>query len=246
MFARLPRLSKKKQDQILKCFVQGKIALITAEDVGVHRNSVNKYYRHYRELIMERTSKAPRFAGEVEMDQAFFGRGAKARTRERKAIDSGYGDWRPPRGLRRKIARRKKMNVMVFGIIRREGDVYTKIIEKANRDTLFPIIHLVVDPGTTIYTDQWAGFNELKISGYVHKAVNHSVRRRTVDGVHTHNIDRFWGYAKGYISRFKGVSRHVYPLYLKEAEFRYNHRKDDLLRIMRNLVTQNYLQGKGL
>jgi hypothetical protein len=33
---------------------------------------------------------------------------------------------------------------MVFGILRRGGDVYTQIIEKADKNTLLPIIHLVV------------------------------------------------------------------------------------------------------
>jgi transposase len=35
-----------------------------------------------------------------------------------------------------------------------------------------------------------------------------------------------------------GISPKHFPLYIKELEFRYNHRKEDLLPLMVNLITK--------
>ncbi|MBU0600379.1 transposase [bacterium] len=42
----------------------------------------------------------------------------------------------------------------------------------------------------------------------------------------------FWAYAKERLIKFHGVSKDYFPLYLKEMEFRYNYRKDNIFEIL--------------
>jgi len=41
-------------------------------------------------------------------------------------------------------------------------------------------------------------------------------------------LEGFWNYAKERIVKFHGVSKEKFPLYLREMEFRYNHRNADI------------------
>jgi len=51
-------------------------------------------------------------------------------------------------------------------------------------------------------------------------------------------IESFWGNAKSRLSKFKGIHSSTYKYHLKECEFRYNYRHDNLyqllLKILRN------------
>ena len=49
-----------------------------------------------------------------------------------------------------------------------------------------------------------------------------------VDKRHNHinGIEGFWSYAKHKLYNYRGVSKSNFPLYLKEMEYRYNHRKE--------------------
>jgi len=51
-------------------------------------------------------------------------------------------------------------------------------------------------------------------------------------------IESFWGNAKSRLSKFKGIHSSTYKYHLKECEFRYNYRQDNLyqllLKILRN------------
>ena len=64
-----------------------------------------------------------------------------------------------------------------------------------------------------------------------HRTVSHG---RALGGRHTQNpingIEDFWSYAKHILRNYRGVSRRNFPMYLKEIEYRFNHRKEDLFK----------------
>ena len=47
-------------------------------------------------------------------------------------------------------------------------------------------------------------------------------------GVYINGIEGFWSFAKERLMKYHGVNPAKFPLYLKELEFRYNHRDRDL------------------
>lgn len=273
------RITKTKQKIIIAQFLAGTTATYTAKMAKVNRKTVNLYFNHFREAIFDSAVKAPRFYGEVEMDQAFYGRGTKKIKseveREQKKAGT-YGDpyWelfgkkfaiQDPWGKRinpvieqltrvtfmsideirardkfKRIKKKRAGHKIVFGILQRgSNQVYTKVIEHADRKTLFPIIHMIVAPESYIYTDQWGGFNDLGIDGYTHKTVNHSVESISSDGTHAGTIDAFWSYSKKVLGRFNHIHERTFILHLKESEWRWNHKDEspqELERILKVLV----------
>jgi len=231
---RASRISTRARNALFKCFVLDMSATQAAAMSKVSRPCANRYYREYREKIYRALRKAPRFSGEVEIDQAFFGgRGGHDARAQLKALS----ELPLPRREYERRAKliRKNMKIQVFGIRQRFGDVYVQIIPKADKNTLMPIIRLVVEEGSTIYTDQWRGFADLKIDGYTHKSINHSLEYSDKKGTHINSIEAFWSYAKRRMAKFNGISRTTWQLHLKECEFRYNH-KDDLATALKALL----------
>ncbi|HDZ62861.1 MAG TPA: DDE transposase, partial [Nitrospirae bacterium] len=50
--------------------------------------------------------------------------------------------------------------------------------------------------------------------------------------VYINGLEGFWSYAKERIMKFHGVSKEKFPLYLKEMEFRYNNRNNDIFTLL--------------
>ncbi|OGV52176.1 MAG: hypothetical protein A2X49_05880 [Lentisphaerae bacterium GWF2_52_8] len=59
---------------------------------------------------------------------------------------------------------------------------------------------------------------------------------------HINGIESFWGVAKTRLSKFKGIHKSTFYLHLKECEFRFNHRNDDLYRLLLNLINKRQLK----
>lgn len=45
------------------------------------------------------------------------------------------------------------MKVVVFGILKRNGRVYTVVVDNAKSDTLMPVIKQKIMPDSIVYTD---------------------------------------------------------------------------------------------
>ena len=51
----------------------------------------------------------------------------------------------------------------------------------------------------------------------------------------------FWGIAKTRLSKFRGIRKDKFLLHLKETEFRFNHRKEDLYHLLLEEFRKNPL-----
>ncbi|MFH0881957.1 MAG: IS1595 family transposase, partial [bacterium] len=58
---------------------------------------------------------------------------------------------------------------------------------------------------------------------------------------HINGIESFWGYAKSRLARFRGVPRNTFYLHLKECEFRFNNRREDLYQLLLKILRDNPL-----
>lgn len=114
---------------------------------------------------------------------------------------------------------------VVFGMVERGGDVIAKVVPDAKTATLIPAIAANVSTDSTIHTDEWQVYKNVRKLGYAHKAVNHG-REQWVNGTcHTNTIENFWSRLKNSI---RGTHIHVskkhLQKYLGEFEYRYNMR----------------------
>ena len=221
MLKRKARISKPKIKKIVSFFAENLTATQTAKLAGVNRNTANLWFRHFREKILEYQEKnTPLFKGEIELDESYFGGPRK----KKHAQD------------RRKRGRGAENKVPVFGILKRNGKVYTQIIKNASKQELLPIIKQIIKKKSTIYTDKWRSYDGLVFDGYKHYRINHSKEYSDGKGNHINGIENFWSFAKRRLAKFNGVSRKTFLLHLKECEFRYNHKHDMLKTLQDNIL----------
>ena len=198
---RKSRLSKAKQDKLIEHFVVGSTARCSASLVGVNFKTAAYYFQRLRELIAAHTEQAASevFAGEIEVDESYFG-GVRKGKRGRGAAGK----------------------VPVFGLLKRGGKVYTKIIPDAKSETLMPIMQRKIVPDSIVYTDCFRSYNVLDVSEFKHYRINHSVLFAEQKN-HINGIENFWNQAKRHMRKFNGVPRAYFGLYLKECEWRFNN-----------------------
>lgn len=181
----------------------GTTARCAAELIDVNRKTAAYYYQRLREIISHQLEQESLevFEGEIEVDESYFG---------------GTRKGKRGRGARGKIP--------VFGLLKRGGRVYTKIIPDASSNTLFPIIEHKVIPDSIVYSDCWRGYNVLDVSEFKHSRINHSKLFADKKN-HINGIENFWNQAKRHMRKFNGVPRESFELFLKECEWRFNNPK---------------------
>lgn len=220
-------ISRKKQAALFTCFVLDQTASTAAKTAKVQHNTASLYYNRWREAIYSADDgRAPvHLEGEFEIDQRKFGGYTPKRYRstiKRLKETLPYAEF-----ILKYREIRERFGAKVIGIMRRhDKQVYTRIIQKEDKRTIQPLVRLVVAQGSTIYTDQWRGFADLKPDGYVHHAINHSVEFVDRHGHHANTIESFWSFAKRRLAKFNGLPKRTLPLHIKECEFRWNHRAD--------------------
>jgi len=124
-----------------------------------------------------------------------------------------------------------KTKFPVFGILERKGLVKVEPLHGLSAEAVLNLTVKTVRRGSIVYTDRWGIYDALMFCGYKHFTVDRG-RRFTQSDVHINGVDGFWSYAKERMSKFHGVSKEKFPLYLKEMEFRYNHRHESIFHTL--------------
>lgn len=205
------KISEAKFRQLVRLFCVDLTAIQIAQVAVLNRNTVNRLLQGIRERIALACEAESPVSGEIEVDESYFGA-------------------RRVRGLRGRGARGK---TIVFGLFKRQGRVYTEIVPDCSRATLQGIIRGRVDPESVIHSDGWRGYNGLVDLGYQkHYRVQHSENEFANERSHINGIESFWAYAKTRLVRFRGMQKHTFYFHLKECEFRFNHRGEDLYKLV--------------
>ena len=208
------KISPYKIKKIIFYFSQDLTATQTASIMQISRVTINRYYKLFRKAIANYCEQESVFDGEVELDESYFG---------------GRHKGKRGRGSENKIP--------VFGILKRNGKVYTQIIPNSKANTLLKIIRDRVDINSTVYTDKFRAYDGLVFNGYEHHRINHS-KEFARGKNHINGIESFWGYCKMRLSKFYGLKPEDFYLHLKESEFRFNNRNEDLYKILIPVITK--------
>ena len=116
---------------------------------------------------------------------------------------------------------------ILFGMMERDGDVMTHVVQNVRRNTLQPIIKANVETGSTVNTDELKSYTKLGEHGYQHETVNHSAGEYVNGNTHVNSIEGYWAHLKKSInSTHIHVSKKKLELYAKEFEYRFNSRKN--------------------
>ena len=142
------------------------------------------FYRKIRAIIAYHLElKANEvFEGHVELDESYFG-GARKGKRGRGAGKTA-----------------------VFGILKRGGKVYTKVVIDTIASTLMPIITSKIAPNSVVYTDCYRSYNALDVSGFYHERINHS-RLFAAGKNHINGVENFWNQAKRVLRKYNRINQ---------------------------------------
>lgn len=115
----------------------------------------------------------------------------------------------------------------VFGI-RQEGDTaYVPVLPDVSPELVLRLAVKKVRRGRIVYTGQAALYDTLVFSvsdEFIAGRPVHFCR----SPVYIDGAGGFWAYAAPRLAAHHGISSEHFPLYLKELEFRYNHRREAL------------------
>ena len=215
------RISEKKFRELLKLFSLDLSAVEISELTHLNRNTVNRYLQLLRIRIAEFCEIQSPISGEIEVDESYFG----------------------AKRIKGKRGRGASGKTIVFGLFKRKGKVYTEIVPNTSRKTLQGVIRGRVDLESVIHSDGWRAYNGLVDLGYKkHFRVYHSKNEFAHGKNHINGIESFWGYAKTRLSKFRGMNKNTFYLHLKECEFRFNFRKENIYKTLLNLLKNKPLK----
>lgn len=217
------KISTFKIKKIVKHFCLDINASKAAPLVGVNRNTINDWYHHFRVAIYAHQHKEfEKIIGEAEVDESYFGA---------RRVRGYHGKLKRGRGTRKQP---------VFGILKRNGRVYTEIVPNCTSEVLNAIIRGKIDTSTTIYSDGWRSYDGLVDVGYdKHFRVNHGENEWSKGrGIHINGIENFWSFTKRRLAKFNGVKKN-FDLHLKECEWRYGRSYQQLEKDLWNII-KNY------
>ncbi len=208
------RISERKFREIIKYFSLDLEAKKIAEITKISRRTINKILEKVRERLAEMCEDEAKFSGTVEVDESYFG----------------------AKRIRGKRGRGAGGKIPVFGILKRNGKVFTKIIEKPSKAELMAIIKGKVLEGSVVNSDGWRSYDGLILNGYKHHRVYHSHNEFARGKSHINGIENFWGLAKVRLAKFRRIHKSHFYLHLKECEFRFNFRNQNIYAItLKNL-----------
>lgn len=212
------RISKVKFRQILRSFALDLTATQIASLTHLNRNTVNRYLTLIPQSIARFCEQESPFSGTVELDESYFG--------------SRYVSGKRGRGALGKT--------IVFGIYKRNGKVYTEIVPDVRKDTLLQIVKGKVSIDSVIHTDGFRSYDSIVHLGYQkHYRILHSDDKFAIGSNHINGIEGFWGYAKVRLVKFRGLSKNTFYLHLKECEFRFNYRNENLYSLLLKITKDN-------
>ena len=115
-------------------------------------------------------------------------------------------------------------------------------MKNCSTSELIPIITGKVPTDSVVYTDGFKTYDGLVNFGFKkHHRIKHGENEFTKGHYHINGIENFWAIAKTRLSRFRGISKATFYLQLKECEFRFNNRYQDIYKLILKILRKNPL-----
>jgi len=166
--------------------------------LSIQPNTAILFYRKIRQVIAEHLEEKSkeRFNGQIGIDESYFG-GTRKGKRGRGAADK----------------------VIVFGMLKRHGKVYTVIVHDTSANSLMYEVTNKIKLHSIVYSDSYQSYTALDVSGFHHHRINHAKGFASKRN-HINGIENFWNLAKRVLRKYNGIDKRSFPLFLKECAFR--------------------------
>jgi transposase len=176
-------------------------------EIGVTYKTAHRMFKQIRTLLSDEDERP--LSGKVEIDETFYG--GKPRAAER----------REKRGHLR-----RKYRPSIVGMVERDGEIRTRIVNDASYATLNNVVKSFVLPESMIFTDEWHAYKRIGKDFKSHSRILHSAKIYVEGDNYTNTIEGFFGLLKtGIRGVYHAVSTQYLQSYVDEYAFRYNRRK---------------------
>ncbi len=226
--SRIPYLKWLTAIYLIRTSLKGISSTKLGNDLGISQQSAWFLGHRIREGWK---ANAPEMLVDVlEVDEAYLG-GKEKNKHKHKKLNKG-------RGTVGKEA--------VVGIKERKGKkVRVMRVENTDAQTLHWVILGNAAKGSTVYTDDHAGYSGIEEHGFKHETVHHSIGEYVKGEAHTNGVESFWALLKrGYYGTYHKMSPKHLQKYLDEFADRTNVRQMDTLEQIKAAVAG--LVGKRL
>ena len=201
------RLTTTKLNRIFLCFSEDITAAATAKITGINRNTVNRYFGIIREKILKYSifEQAKEISANVRHISYF----KKAKIRRKK--------------IQEFIAARP-----VLGLLKKGKKIFVSLVHDDSHESLLSIIKGDLEKLIS-HQNKIEPFNTSLLKDCDQYRVFYD------ESEHTAGIENFLTFAKKRLAKFNGFSSGSFLLHLKECEFRYNHRDEDLCALIKKI-----------
>lgn len=208
------RLTTTKLNRIFLCFTEDLTATATARITGVNRNTVNRYFTGIREKIVRHSI--------AEYNELMNGIKAETLRFEAKTVLG--------KRLKRVLQERP-----ILGLLRRGKKVFITVLEDFSHDNLLSRLQENLhERYAARYENKSAQPEAVPLNEYDQYRVWYAGAEQE-EAHNTKGIENFLTFAKKRLAKFNGCSSSNILLHLKECEFRYNHRGEDLFKLIKKI-----------
>lgn len=133
----------------------------------------------------------------------------------------------------------KEHKMTVLGMIEREQGIILRVIPKANKEYIRPILKQLIGTGSTLITDGHGSYVSLNKEFNKHISINHEKKQRSEGEYNLSSIEGFWALLKrAVIGVYHSMSYKHLQSYMDEIAFKFNHKFDTNVF---NIVINNLL-----
>jgi len=119
----------------------------------------------------------------------------------------------------------------VFGLRERGGRAFVQVLANLRFEKVITSSLRKARWKNIIYTDPHDGFDSLILCPGRYMSAGHHALFSKVPLLVV-GTGGFWEYVKERVTRYRSISPQRFPLYLREFEFRYNHREEDIFPVL--------------
>jgi transposase len=202
---------------LVECFARDLSATDTARLTGLTRKSVTTIFLKIRQRLAEECKRSSPFkAGKVSLTEAH------TCTRcicGKRGCGTNHG--KP-----------------LFSLLEFDHHIYTEIIPDCKKAPLRAVIRGRPVEEAVLRNNGWHGYDGLVDVEYK-KAFRVSKEYLEENSFSLNEIDSFWSFARNRLEKFNGVTNRTFPLHLKECEWRFNRRDNNLYAEILQLLRQH-------
>lgn len=191
------KLTKKQQLRMIEFFVLGVTARSAADLMEMQPNTAALFYRKIREVIAHYLAQDAEqvFNGEFILDESNFCSGTQKLKTDKYAV---------------------------FGMMSRDGKIFTKMTGQINAELLTGAAPNVVQPDSVVFINNFQEDQALDVNDCIQERVN-TAKIADQEKYLIGDTENFWNQTKRVLRKYNGVPKATFPLFLKECEFRFNY-----------------------